>query len=844
MIKRQIITLVFVLLTLGVYAQEALLSGRVLDSEKKGAIADVNILVKELRIGTSTDKMGEFSFKIPAGNYTLILSSIGYKNLEKKIVVRGDIELRLELTASTVDLGDVMITEKRPAASVAKINAPSLDVPFTFSSLSNEVIQQTQAEDVSEALKFTSGIRPQKKYGVKQTFVMRGFDKPVVMVDGMRDENFSSDPYAAPMTSLAAVERIEYLKGPASVLYGHSAVGGVLNIVRKQPLKDFEGKAKIAYGSWNSKKLNLDLGGNIAKGLDYRFATNLSNSDGWRNNKRKYANAYLALDYTINEKNKIEIRTGANRDHYTPEGGLPFLADSVWNLKGDLVYKKGEAVPGTSYKQRYNSSEDFMTHKNHNILGRYILKFSDKTKISLSSSYTKNDLEYLSTGEGMQSPRTVKPDATHNLRTRYYGSPVFIDITKLTQKSIFGHSIVSENFQNYLEFTSEFNTGRLKHKVLAGYTYMLSEHNIFYMDYDPKTWAYLITGKGAYATVDIANPKLNQGGIFYKYGGAQMRNETTHGAYLQDLIEITPWLKAMIGGRFDYFKYKYKLEKTTHGRELENKADYKEFNNKPFSYRAGFVLNPIKSTALYASYGSFFKPNRRNFSKNVHYIDKDGKEFFPEEGEKVFEPESGYQVETGIKYEISSKVQANLSAYYIKKKNILASGGKDKTDGKSILTQIGQFRSKGFEVALMAQPLKSLSLRTAYTFCDAKYEDHNIDTFGKLSYAGERIPNHPKHQFYAWGYYTVDKGTFKNLSLGLGTNYSSKMITSVYEKYSIDMPSYWVTDAAIGYKFQNVSLNLKINNIFNKEYYPNSTGYFQLIPGEERNVLLSVGIKF
>lgn len=843
--KKQLILFVFILLGYGAYAQQILVQGTIVNSDTNTAIADANLLLKELNIGTSSDEKGTFSFNLPAGKYTLIATAVGYHKEEKTFSLTQDIQLKLQLSPSAVALGNVVIMKNRPSVgTVAKINAPDLDVPLSYSELPQEIIQQTQSQDINDALKFTSGIRAQKKYGVKQTFIMRGFDKPVVLIDGMRDENFSSDPYAAPMTSLAAVERIEYLKGPASVLYGHSAVGGILNVVRKQPLENFAAKATATYGSWNTKKIDFDFGGKITNELRYRLATSLSNSDGWRANKTKYANAFLALDYTINPQHKIEIRTGANQDHYTPEGGLPFFSDSVWNLKKELVYKKGDRIPRTDYKQPYSSSEDFMTHKNYNILGRYKYKFSDKTQISLSTSYTKNDLEYLSTGEGMIAPNSTKPDATHNFYTKKQGAPIYIDITKLKQNSIFGHSILSENIQNYLELTSELATGNLKHKLVAGYTHMLSKHSIFYMDYDPKTYAYRITGKGAHATVDIANPLRNQGAILYRYGGAQMRKETTHGLYVQDLLTITPWLKAMLGGRFDYFKYKYKLEKTTTGRELENKEAYKEFYNIPFSYRGGLVWNPSKKSAVYASYSSFFKPNRRTFRENIHYIDKEGNEFFPKEGKKVLEPENGYQVELGIKYEFSSKLQANLSTYYIKKKNIIVNGGVDKKDHKEILTQIGQFRSKGFEVDIIVKPIAPLKITSGYSYCEAQYQDHSIKTFGKLSYAGKMRPNNPSQQFYVWSYFTVPKGVLKNLSLGFGAQYSSKMITNVYEQSSIDMPSYWLTDASFGYNFKKIRLNLKVNNILNKEYYPNSTGKFQLIPGKKRNILFSVEMKF
>lgn len=835
MIKKQIITLALVLLTLGVYAQEALLSGRVLDAEKKSAIADVNILVKELRIGTSTDEMGKFSFKIPTGKYTLILTSVGYKKLEKKITIKGSDEVLFYMQNSSVELGEVTISQKQKKASVLKINATELSIPVSFTTIENKLITQTQSNDINDLLKYSTGIRPKKEFGVKQTFVMRGFSRPVVMVDGVRDDNYNSDPYETPITSLAAVERVEYLKGPSSVLYGHSAVGGVLNIVRKQPTKKFEGKFTGTYGSWNTRRANLDLGGKADKNLYYRINLNFSESDGWRDLKRKYANAYLALDYHIDEKNIIEIRTGANDDSLDPEGGIPFAMSDLFSSKdGKLIVARGDKLETIKYNQRYNSTNDYMNANNFNISGKYIHKFSKNTKLSIKSSYVKDDTEYQNTAEGLVHPSSEKP--IYEAYKKIGDKKLYLDITKLKQSEIARHRITSKTQNHNAELSSSFSTGALTHDFTLGYAFSSIFRNI-----DWPSWGDF-SGPGAFATLSVENPKINTGEIKSQYKGASLFKEQYHGVYLQDLIEITPYLKVMIGGRFDYYKLKRKMEMFAPSGHLENKASWKRIVNNPFSYRAGLVFNPTKEISLYGSYSSFFKPIRITYSDNYLYFDKNGDQLFPEKDNKVFDPETGYQWEAGIKWIPSEILTLNLSGYYIQKENILHYSRKEGEKPK--YSQVAKIYSQGIEADAIITPFNGFDIRLGYSFCEAKYDENNVNKFGKLPHAGRKIPNLPEHQFYSWLHYTVSKGMLKNIGIGLGFNYVSDMTTHHKPESSLTLPSYGIFDASLSYHFKRISLNLKANNILNKKYYPNSVWGAQFIPGEERNILFSVGVKF
>ena len=121
------------------------------------------------------------------------------------------------------------------------------------------------------------------------------------MVDGVRDERSSIDN-SYPFMDLSAVESIELLKGPASVLYGQSAVGGLLNIVRKAPVSKQSVYARLAYGSYYNKQATMALGGKLIGPLNYRASVNWQDQEGWRSNATKRLSGYLAFRRAFDRK--------------------------------------------------------------------------------------------------------------------------------------------------------------------------------------------------------------------------------------------------------------------------------------------------------------------------------------------------------------------------------------------------------------------------------------------------------------------------------------------------------------------------------------------------------------
>lgn len=472
------------------------------------------------------------------------------------------------------------------------------------------------ATNIAKACKYPFGINPTVNYGGFQTFNMRGYRGPLIMVDGARDErmNFSN---SAPVTSLAVVERIEYLKGPASVLYGHSAVGGIINIVHKQPTSEFTANMYATYGSWDTKSIVAGNGGKLTEKTNYRFDIGLYDNTGWRENSTNYFNGYFALDYQLNEKNKLEFRFGGNDDFYGTETGLPVVRNDIYNSNGSLTYKQGDLPSNFNRKERYNDPSDFLIHENLNASVKYKHDFSHKSSIQFHVSYAHDIIDYFST-----EALSYLTD-TSEIYNHYYldsdNNRMYICLDTLQRTYPFRFSHHTNTYQNYLDYSTAFNTGNIQHKLLAGYYFMFVDRTT----YTSYNLGEDVTGDGLFAKVAVVDPITNQGDLQTKFSGARNYDEVINSLYLQDLLDISDKFKALLAARLDYYHMTYQTGTVESGFKQIDLSDKNTLTDLALTYRAGLVYQPISSLSLYTSFSNFFQPNRRVYI----YIDKDGKEF-------------------------------------------------------------------------------------------------------------------------------------------------------------------------------------------------------------------------
>lgn len=362
------------------------------------------------------------------------------------------------ITDTIIPLKGVDVTIQKKECEVLKIKLPIKYLPISVSSTSQKEFEKLGIDNANDALKNMTGVKPVMTYGGFQTFYMRGFGSPVLMLDGQRDErmNYSS---SAPIPDLTSIESIEMIKGPASVLYGHSAVGGILNIVRKSPNEVPNYNASASYGSWNSKRVTFGAGGAIAKNLSLRTDIGISDRDGWRNNNDKRFSAYAALLFKTTDKSNLELRTGFVNDFYGTEAGIPTVNYDVYRNDGSLAVAKNSVPSFISREQRFNDPSDFLKNKNYNVSLKYNHYFSEKFSINNTYSYTFDDINYFSTEK---LTYLTSSDAIYDTYYEIDGSKKYICLDTLQRTYPLKFSHITSTMQNHLEATWKIETGKIK----------------------------------------------------------------------------------------------------------------------------------------------------------------------------------------------------------------------------------------------------------------------------------------------------------------------------------------------------------------------------------------------
>jgi iron complex outermembrane receptor protein len=744
-----------------------------IQSETGNPITGIHVRLEGTSFAAITNESGHFEIKnIPAGNYTFMASGVGYEVKKENIQIKQNevTLLRYKLNSKTNELSEVVISSgaNRSFSSVNKIDVPLRDMPITTSSVSVKTIEQRGADDLGEAMKNTTGIRANNTYGGFQHFTIRGFSNFVLLVDGVRDERHNIST-SAPNTNLANVESIEVLKGPASVLFGHSALGGIINIARKKPTANFKADFSAAYGSFNTRRMRAGAGGPVNDKLRYRVDFGMSNTDGYRHSGSNTNNGYLALEYTPTAKDLFYLTIGANKDSYDTDAGIPMLAGS-------------KTIPGLNVNTRYNDPADFLKHTRYDFQLKYVHRFNERLKLSNQLSYYDDNINYFSTEE-----------LTPNTR---------LDSINRSFPFYFNH--LTKPLQNQLELTYEFNTGKIEHKLLVGYSLSLLNRKTFNGD---------VYGPGKNTTLAITNPILNQGYINFEDRNYRATMENVHGIYVQDWIKITDNLKALAGLRYDIFDGTYYTNVVDEDRNITEKGPKSTISKAALTYRAGLVYQPIEPLSVYGSYSTYFKPSRR--------VAPNG---------ETFDPETGYQAEVGSRLELSSKWAANLAFYYMRKNNQLEGlpGG--------IYKRIGSAESKGFEAEISGNLLPGLDVTAGYTYSKAKYLPY---ADGEVNVAaGKRVAFAPTNMLNAWLNYEWQTTAFKGLSIGTGANYMSGTFTTSANNYALH--GYTTTDLALGYRLGRFGFRFNINNVLNEKYFANAIFDNQFSPGPTRNFLLSL----
>lgn len=307
-----------------IYPLKGSFSGIITDKETSKPLAGVSVYFADIKTGTSTNADGSFSIQnIPEGKHLVEITHIGYTTIAEPLEVSGDTKRDYVMVKAVVENDAVVITGTGAATQLKKS-------PFQVSLVRKEELLQSGSTNIIEALAKQPGVSALSTGPAIAKPVIRGlsYNRVLTINDGVRQEGQQWGDEHGIEIDQSSVNKVEILKGPASLIYGSDAMAGVINIITNVPVENntIKGNILSAYQTNNRQRL---LHANIA-----------GNSNGF--NWNLYGNTGAAADY----KNKYDGYVLNSKFRQTNFGGYAgyngnwgysHLIVSNFNLKAGLT---------------------------------------------------------------------------------------------------------------------------------------------------------------------------------------------------------------------------------------------------------------------------------------------------------------------------------------------------------------------------------------------------------------------------------------------------------------------------------------------------------------------------
>ena len=444
------------------------------------------------------------------------------------------------------------------ASAGTRTDTPLRDIPQSIQVIPQEVLQDQQVTSTAEALKNITGLTLSGADGantgtVDVQFKTRGFD-------GNAIRNGLPTGFAANSIEVSNIERIELLKGPASVLFGQGSPGGTLNIITKQPLRDPFYATEATLGNNNLYRGAVDLSGplNNSKTILYRLNTSYLDREATTDffNNRVFFIAPV-LRWDISEKTNLTLEADYT-DQKTENGlrGLPAEGTVLPNPNGKIPLN------------RYIGEPDYNQEGKTGRVGyRLEHQFSDNWSFrnAFNAAFFRYDFDKLALSDYLEDDKRT-----------------------LVRYGVLDNKEYYNAYNLTADVIGKFSTGSIRHQLLFGVDLSRTD---------------TIESSGKYTTapsIDLFNPVYGQpfGDVTDQYKSSSSTD--TLGVYVQDQVNLTNNLKLLLGGRFD-------TSSSTSRDELANTESSN--SSDAFTPRLGIVYQPIEPISLYASYSRSFTPN-------------------------------------------------------------------------------------------------------------------------------------------------------------------------------------------------------------------------------------------
>ena len=685
----------------------------------------------------------------------------------------------LNLEPTTVSSQQDSVGSYQPPATSAimRSQVPNLEIPQAINVVPAQVLADQAPRNLDDALSNVSGITQGNNFGATADTVMkRGFGDNrdgSIMRDGM--------PLVQGRSLNASTERVEVLKGPASLLYGIQDPGGVINVVSKRPQLQRYNAVNLRGSSYGSGKNGsgggLDSTGALGdSNFAYRLVLDHEDEDYWRN-------------------------FGTHRETLV----APSLAWFGEDTQVQLAYEHREFLypfdRGTAIDPRTNHPLNIPSTRRldepfNNMEGRSDLyrlevdhQLADDWKLHFGYSFNRETYD-------ASQVRVTAVDPAKGTLTRN------LDGTR--------GALSSDRFAT-VSLDGKLQLAGMQHDVLVGVD----------DEYRKVFRADLI--RGARNTFDYLDPVYGQvqpGTAVRDSDSDQTDKLRSNALFFQDSIHLDEHWILVAGARYQQFD-----QYAGRGRPFKANTDN---SGQAWVPRAGLVYKVDDTLSFYGSYTESFKPNSS---------------IAPMTGGLVLDssiaPEEGKSWELGAKLDLPGAITGSVALFDITKRNVLVANF-DTATGDTLYSSAGEVKSRGLEMDLTGQVSERWSLIGSYAFTDAqvsqdpKLKGNRLQNVarhtGSLSavydvgslFGGDRL------RVGAGARYVGERAGNAENDFDL----PAYTVADAFASYETRLDEHKV-------RFQ-----LNVKNLFDKTYYSSAVNRYFVAVGDARQVSLSSTLEF
>ena len=653
-----------------------------------------------------------------------------------------------------------------PPASINRLGGEIRDIPQSIVIINKALMESQGATSFQSAIRNVPGVTLGAAEGgnIGNNVNLNGFSaRTDVYLDGMRDRGqYYRDTFA--------LEQIEILMGPSSMLFGRGSTGGVINQVMKKPSLNKAIELSSSVTSNGLTRFTADV--NQPMDTDSAARVNMMFQRG----KASTRDLTDVLDFGIAPTVKFGIGTPTEitlsallqHNHDNVDYGFPHYNGYLFQPARNTNYGLADDYTNTDHVM-LNATIDHKFNKNLSLRNQ-----SQFSWVNTDVRQTSGAAVGVLSGTWNFVATPFGPNNPSNLFVRQISRDRKIDDFTVT---------------NQTELTAKFNTGPLSHTLLAG----------FEIDYDSyRNQAY--SRRGFCNGNFLANGQINCVPAAYttgysnnlpeNYGNLATGQAWDFAPYINDTIEIIPELKLVGGLRFDSYWAQIGNSINLYTTPPSTAAPYMQQNVNFLSVRGGVLFQPDKVQSYYFSYSTSFNPSLEQLVSTTG-----SKQPLPPENNEAFE--------LGAKYDFFNGGLSLTGALFQITKNNARSQNLDGT-----YSATGQVRVRGVRAGIAGRITPEWQVWGGYTLLDARITNGTaVNTTGKIPL------NTPPNSLTLWTTYTIDD----KWEIGGGPTYQGLRYAN--NTNTVMVPAFIRLDATAAYKMEKYDVRLNIFNLTNTYYF-------------------------